>query len=118
MDRGDRGPPHSEGYGWAGLLIVHAYDCESGGFAPNHFEIWHEASGEFMLEVNASLERTQEIATDLASIVDWAALSTTDEMMLQATLMAFGAGYPGEVAVYNEWAAMAELERIVPYGGH
>ena len=32
--------------------------------------------------------------------------------------MAFGAGYPGEVAVYNEWAAMAELERIVPYGGH
>ena len=109
-------PPHSEGFSWAGLLIVYAYDGDSGSFAPNHFEIWHGVSGEFMLEVNASLERTQDIATDLANIADWAALSTTDEMMLQARLMAFGAGYPGEVAVYNEWAAGSDFDRIVPYG--
>lgn len=108
--------PYGEGYAWAGLLIVYAYDAENGGFVPNHFEIWHEASREFMLEVNATLERTQEIATDLANIADWAALSTTDEMMLQARIMAFGAGYPGEVAVYNEWTALNEMERIVPYG--
>lgn len=110
--------PHSEGYAWAGLLIVHAYDGESGGFAPNHFEIWHEASGEFMLEVNASLERTQEIASELANVADWASLSTTDELMLQARLMAFGAGYQGEVAVYNDWTAVADFDRIVPYGLH
>lgn len=71
-----------------------------------------------MLEVNASLARKQEIAADLANIADWAALSTTDEMMLQARLMAFGAAYPGEEAVYNEWATVPELERIVPYGAH
>lgn len=111
-------PPHLEGYAWAGLLIVHAYDGESGGFAPNHFEIWHAASGEFMLEVNASLERSQEIAADLANVADWTALSTTDEVMLRARVMAFGAGYPGEVAVYNEWAAGTDLEHIVPYRHH
>lgn len=107
--------PHLEGYAWAGLVIVYAYDAESGGFPPNQFEIWHQASGEFMLEVRASLERTQEIATDLGNVADWAALSTTDEMMLQARLMAFGAGYPGEVTVHNDWAEAADLDRIVPY---
>ena len=108
--------PHLEGYAWAGLLIVYAYDCESGGFAPNHLEIWHEASGEFMLEVNGSLERTQEIATDLANVANWAALSTTDEMMLQAKIMAFGAGYPKEVAaVPHNWAPLDGLDDIAPY---
>lgn len=108
--------PHNEGWAWAGLLIVYGYDAESGGFTPNHFELWHQMSGEFMLEINATLERAQEIAADLANLADWAALSTTDEMMLQARLMAFGAGYPGEVVVHNEWTGAAELERIVPYG--
>jgi hypothetical protein len=112
------GQPHCEGYAWAGLLIVHAYDGESGGIAPNHFEIWHESSREFMLEVDASLGRTQEIAGALADVADWASLSTTDEVMLQARLMAFGAGYQEEVAVYNDWTAIAALDRIVPYGLH
>ena len=71
-----------------------------------------------MLAVNATFERTQEIAADLANIADWAVLSTTDEMMLQARVMAFGAGYPGEVAVYNEWAAGSDLEHIIPYRHH
>ena len=113
----DVAAPHLEGYAWLGLLIVPAYDGESGGFSPDHFEIWHETSGEFMLEVTANLERAQQIAMALGGIADWAALSTTDETMLQARLMALGAGYPTEVAVYNEWAAaVADLERIVPYG--
>ena len=107
--------PHGEGFSWAGLLIVYAYDGDSGGFAPNHFEVWHEISGEFMLEVDASFERTKEIANDLAKVADWGVLSTTDEMMLQARLMAFGAGYPGEVTVHNDWAEAADLDRIVPY---
>jgi hypothetical protein len=108
--------PYLEGYAWAGLLIVYAYDEECGCGSPYHFEIWHHASGELMLEVNATLERTQEIATDLANIADWAALTTTDEMMLHAKLMAFGMGYPGEVTVSNDWAPVNELDRIVPYG--
>lgn len=40
---------------------------ESGDLAPTYVEIWHEASGEFMLEVNASLERVKGIAIDLAN---------------------------------------------------
>lgn len=110
--------PFQEGWTWAGLLILHAYDEDIDGSAPNNFEIWHRASGEFMLAVNATLERTQEIATEFANLADWAALSTTDEMMLQARVMAFGARYPGVVAVYNEWAAGSDLEHIVPYGHH
>jgi hypothetical protein len=108
--------PYVAGYAWAGLLIVHAYDNDFGGCVADQFEVWHHASVEFMLEITARLERAQEIATDLANVADWSGLSTTDEMMLQARLMAFGAGYPGEVAVYNDWSAAAELDRIVPYG--
>ena len=108
--------PQREGYAWGGLVIVYAYDMESGASVPGQFEIWHEASGELMLEVNAGLERVQEIAADLANIADWCALSTTDETMLQARLAAFGAGYPAEVTVYNDWMAAAEWELLVPYG--
>jgi hypothetical protein len=45
--------PQLEGYAWAGLLIVYAYEGESGGFTPDHFEIWHEPSGEIMLNDSA-----------------------------------------------------------------
>jgi hypothetical protein len=45
--------PQLEGYAWAGLLIVDAYDGESGGFTPDHFEIWHAPSGEIMLNDSA-----------------------------------------------------------------
>ena len=107
--------PYEHGHAWGGLIIVDAYDMEDSIFLPDQYEIRHQASGEFMLDVSGTLERTQEIATDLANVADWAALSTTDELMLQARLMAFGAGYPGEVDVYNDWTLAAELERIVPY---
>ena len=107
--------PYMEGQAWGGLVIVPTYDADEGLMVPDHFEVWHHASGEFMLEITTGLGRAQEIATDLATVADWAGLSTTDEMMLQARLMAFGAGYPGEVAVYNDWSAAAEMDRIVPY---
>lgn len=34
-------PPHGKGFSWGGLLVVYAYNVESGSFAPNHFELWH-----------------------------------------------------------------------------
>lgn len=108
--------PYVEGWAWAGLVIVYAYDAADGFLHTDRFEILHQASGEIMLEVAGNLERAREIATDLASIADWSGMSTTDEPMLQAKIMAFGAGYPGEVSVFNEWAMPDDLERIVPFG--
>ncbi|KQX35351.1 hypothetical protein ASD04_15030 [Devosia sp. Root436] len=110
--------PYEHGHAWGGLLIVDAYDMEDGLFFPDQFEIRHLASAEYMLEVTAPFERVKEIATDLANIADWAAMSTTDETLLQAKLMAFSAGYPGEVALFTDWAMPDEMDLIVPYGGH
>jgi hypothetical protein len=53
VEDGGSDRPQLEGYAWAGLLIVDAYDGESGGFTPDHFEIWHEPSGEIMLNDSA-----------------------------------------------------------------
>ena len=108
-------PPYREGYVNGGLLIVYAYDPEEGLMLPDRFEVRHRASDEFMIEIEGTLQRAQEIAADLATIADWELWSTVDELTLQAELVIFAARYPGEVVTASVWLAAAELDRIVPY---
>jgi hypothetical protein len=108
--------PYREGYAMGGLLIVDAYDPEEGLMLPDRFEVRHRASDEFMIEIEGTLQRAQEIAADLATIADWELWSTVDELTLQAEMVVFAARYPGEVVTASVWLAAAELDRIVPYG--
>lgn len=86
--------PQPEGFAQGGLLVVGAYDVEGGGFPPNSFEIWHQASGELMFEICAGEDRALEIAEHLAGLADWASISTTDEFMVRVKLTAFASDYP------------------------
>lgn len=107
-----QGPPPLTAWTWGGLMIVEAFDdC----VWPDNFEIWHEASRERILHVYGSLERAKDIALALAGVADWSAMSTTDDLMIQARVMAFGADYPKEVIVENEWSDW-DWDGIVPYG--
>lgn len=91
--------PQPEGFAQAGLLVVAAYDVESGGFPPNSVEIWHQASGELMFEVSAVEDRALEVAGRPAGLADWASISTTDEFIVRVKLAAFAADYPDEVTL-------------------
>lgn len=108
-----QGPPRCAAYVWGGLMVVESFDD---GFWPDNFEIWHEPSRERIVLVDAALERAKDIALALSEVADWSAMSTTDDLMIQARLMAFGMDYPDEVTVDNEWT-VPEFEKVVPYGG-
>ena len=109
-------PEQRHGYAHRGLLIVPAYDD---GFWPNLWGIWHQASGLDLLVVCASLDRTMEIASHLANLVDWSASADPDWMendLLRMKLQAFAAGYPDELGGRNDGLSVpSEMDRIVPY---
>lgn len=105
-------PARRAAHVWAGLMIVEA---SGDGFWPDRFEIWHEPPHERLLLVDAAFERARTIATALAGIADWTAMSTTDDLMIQARVMSFGIDHPREVTVQNRWTDPA-WDMLVPYG--
>jgi hypothetical protein len=112
-------PEQQTGYACGGLVIVGAYDDE-GGFWPDSWAIWHQASGLDLLEVRASLERTMEIAGHLANMVDWQRLPEPDWVendILRMQLQAFAAGYPELAGNSGLMMPNSDLDTIVPYRG-
>lgn len=104
-------PAQQEGHAYGGLLIVPAYD--EGGFWPDSRAIWHQASGDSIIdEILAPWSRTLEIATALAELDDWTT-AELDDTIVQMKLRAFAAGYPDEVRIIDQHPD--GLDDIVPY---
>src|SRR5690606_24290824 len=97
---------------FAGLLVVSSHDLEGDLFWDDSWEIWHQETGLFMLELRAPLERVLVIATDLASKADWSIMNEhdVDSHPMRFNLMAFASGYPTKVVMPAD-----DIDDDVPY---
>ncbi|MGB3338507.1 MAG: hypothetical protein WBA73_15140, partial [Devosia sp.] len=83
------------------------------GFWPDSWAIWHQASGDSIIdEILAPWGQALEIATHLAELDDWTT-AELDDSIVQMKLGAFAAGYPDEVRIIDQ--RLDGFDDIVPY---